>query len=227
MNGFDYLQDKNNPLSHAYIVVGDLDTSKSSLINLLKERGIDTQGNSDFTVETHATFLIDDVSEFKSRAQNLSETNKGKFFIICTQSITREAQNALLKILEEPNQSTFFFICVPRIEGILATVISRVQIIRNNNRGTIIDLSEFFANSHIKKLEYIKKMLDSHEDDDTSAERREWAINFLNSIEEYIYRNHKVEKYRKILKEIYNNKKYLQERGASVKMILEEIVLLL
>lgn len=226
MNEFDYLKDKNNSLSHAYIVVGDLETSRSSLINSLKERGIDTQGNSDFTVEAYGTFLIDNVVELKSRALNLSQTSSGKYFIISTQSITREAQNALLKILEEPNQKTFFFICIPRIEGILPTIISRVQVIKNINT-THLDLSEFFSYSTAKKLEYIKKMLDSHEDDDTSAERREWAINFLNAIEEYIYENHKIVEYKKVLEEIYNNKNYLQERGASVKIILEEIALLL
>lgn len=227
MDVFSYLKSKDKILHHAYIVVGDLDSSKNALLDAFAKRGITIQGNSDFTVETYGTFLIENVAELKSRAQNLSETNRGKFFIICAQSITREAQNALLKILEEPNQNTYFFFCFPRIEGILPTVISRVQIIKNENNGEELDLKDFFKMSYAKRLEFIKKMLDSHEDDDTSGERREVAIKFLNSVEAYIYKNNQIKESSSVLRDIYINKNYLKERGASVKMILEEIALLI
>lgn len=48
--------------------------------------------------------------------------------------ITREAQNALLKTLEEPPESTFLFLLLPSIQSLLPTVLSRCKLIRLEKR---------------------------------------------------------------------------------------------
>lgn len=74
------------------------------------------------------SFGIDDAREIRRRA-HLSSVAK-KFFIIATARITPEAQNALLKIIEEPPQETHFFIFTPFAGALLPTLRSRLQLIQ-------------------------------------------------------------------------------------------------
>ncbi len=227
MEIFHYISNKDKTLHHAYIVLGDLEESRINITTALQKRGIKVEANPDLTIETYGTFLIDNVSELKNRAQSVALTENGKYFIICAHSITHEAQNALLKILEEPNNNTHFFICVPRIDGIINTIRSRVQIItENTSQKSAHDMKKFVSLARVKRFTYIKDMLDAHEDDDTSGERREEAITFLNELESYLYHSGEIKNQALVLREINRNKTYLMERGASVKMILEEIALL-
>lgn len=74
------------------------------------------------------SFGIDDAREVRRRAY-LSIGAK-TFFIISAGQITHEAQNALLKIVEEPPQETHFFIFTPSADALLPTLRSRLRLVR-------------------------------------------------------------------------------------------------
>lgn len=63
--------------------------------------------------------------------------------IDATPGITTEAQNALLKTLEEPPESTLIIVQVLNSDEILPTILSRCKVIELSSRKEYTDTSEF------------------------------------------------------------------------------------
>jgi DNA polymerase III delta prime subunit len=214
--------DPYNGLHHAYCIEGGLADIEVLEILLEKHVGVVSRGNPDFSVERFDTFGIDEARSLKERQSQRALVNK-KIFIIFVDMFTREAQNSLLKVFEEPAEETYFFIFLPSAETLLPTLRSRLQIIKKNDSGREIqeeikkEISKFIKSSKPVRLEIVKKMA---EDKDRPA-----AINFLNKLEEYLYYTAALKGYEDFLKELYIMKSYLNDRSSSVKMILEHIAL--
>lgn len=94
-----------------------------------------------------ASFKVDYVREIKSRAYlSPNEAKKRVFLIANAESMTAQAQNALLKILEEPPDTAVFILTTQNREKLLQTVLSRVVTIPLSP----IDVAD--AVGHIKKI---------------------------------------------------------------------------
>lgn len=90
---------------------------------------------------------IEDVRALKEHAAYLPSVASYKVFIIDeAHMMTKEAFNALLKLLEEPPKHVFFILCTTEIYKLPNTIISRSQVFELKN-PTNPDL--------IKKIEYI------------------------------------------------------------------------
>lgn len=104
--------------SHLLIVNSIEETLNSLLISLPK----------------HSTRVIknEEKSEFLIAQANLAikeayiATNKKKFIILCGTSFRTEAQNSLLKVLEEPPSNIVFIIITNSKSSILPTILSRI-----------------------------------------------------------------------------------------------------
>lgn len=59
------------------------------------------------------------------------------------QNLTSEAQNALLKTLEEPNATSLLILTAPSAYWLLPTVVSRCQIIQQPSKSRVIEEHEF------------------------------------------------------------------------------------
>ena len=76
------------------------------------------------------SFHIEDIRFLRSDAYVVPNDADKKIYILeNAQDMTAQAQNALLKILEEPPRNVYFFILTTRRELLLPTVISRGQVI--------------------------------------------------------------------------------------------------
>ena len=117
-----------NLLSHhsSFLVGGD--STHAWLISTLKDNhSVEAQGNPDFSDRKVETFTIDDARELKVAALMRPVADEGKIFVLQMNGITVEAQNALLKLLEEPPEYAHFFIIVPSAHLLLPTVKSRLS----------------------------------------------------------------------------------------------------
>jgi DNA polymerase III delta prime subunit len=193
---------------HAYGLIGG-DAIKEQLILILNtEHSISIQGNSDFSQKRYQNFTIDDARELKMAHEMRPVTNDGKkIFIITADNINIEAQNALLKLLEEPAEYAHFFLIIPSAHILLPTVKSRLMFIEtkeflsdvsganktkntNTTNGTSPTASEqasiFLTSSPAKRLEIVKKLLD---DITKEKKTKQDAIDFLNSIQDEIHKN--------------------------------------
>ena len=91
---------------------------------------------------------------------------ENKVLIIAASRAYHEAQNALLKIFEEPTADTHFFLVMPSSEGLLPTLKSRLYIVEgeSGNRGEA-EAKGFLSATKPKRLEIVKKMTDEISDE--------------------------------------------------------------
>ncbi len=176
----------------------------------------------DFSYIVHRqydSFKIDDARTIKSL--QFEKTEKATLFVLEFTLINREAQNALLKVLEEPTSQTYFILVFPNVKKLLPTLQSRLQVVQytTNHKDDLRISAQSFAEMNLqKRFECIKEITDKKTD--TTVTKSE-ALHFLNDCEIYFYSK----KNTKILPVIFQARESLNANGASVKMILEMIAI--
>lgn len=120
-------------LHHAYFIGGDREDVKSEVISFIESLNISISGNPDVTFREYETFGIDDARWLKERQEKSAFGEGKKIFIIAFNFITIEAQNALLKVFEEPTADTIFFTIAPSSAILLPTLRSRLSMISLSN----------------------------------------------------------------------------------------------
>jgi DNA polymerase III delta prime subunit len=221
---------------HAYLLIGS-DSHRLDLISILaKDHNILAQANPDFYDRSYENLTIDDARELKSLHSTRPIGISGKkIFIITTNAATVEAQNALLKLLEEPAQYAHFFLIVPSAHILLPTVRSRMQEVIQDSRfriqekkqsaeqKEIIDeAKKFLKMTPTKRLEVVKKLV---EDITKEKKTKQDAINFLDAIQSILYEEKGVKDGAKSLEIIETARKYIHDRAPSVKMLMEYVAL--
>ncbi|MEK7646481.1 MAG: hypothetical protein AAB381_02195 [Patescibacteria group bacterium] len=212
--------------SHSHYLIGS-DELRAQLKTILEEvHGISIHGNPDFFESTHEVFTIDDSRKLIEMHGIRPVHISGKKIVIITmQGITGEAQNALLKLLEEPAEFAYFFLIVPSAHLLLPTVKSRLTLIETSRAEVETDTTEaiaFMKASPAKRLDIIKKLLD-----DISKEKKtkQDAINFLDQVQRVVYEKRGVKDGLKSLETIEMARTYIHDRAPSLKMLLEGVAL--
>ena len=232
MNDFNNLFPEN--LYHSYIVEGDPQTVGLSLHKFLIKRGEIEKNSPDVLVQFYDSFSIDDGLKIKEWHKSKPIGNGKKICIINTKFINREAEQSLLKVIEEPNENTHFFIVVPDSSLLLGTILSRVHIIKGfyENELDSNKIAESLLKSSLKiRIDKIGDIVKEFKDKEGSGGLRFQAISIINSLEKIIYEKWKKDLKNKdlifILEEIKKSRAYLRTPGASVKMILEHLMMII
>ncbi len=221
MHSFLEMYKNSDSLHHAYYFVEHkLEEGVKKLKDFLEEKlGVKTVGNPDFSHRKYENFSIDD-ARLLNQGEMLRNFSGGKkIFIIETDFITEEAQNALLKVFEEPTEGTHFFIISPQ-EVLLPTLRSRMHVFANSESETLMSKS-LFDMSLKDRLEVVKEITEGIKDDEKTKQD---AISFLNSIEKELYEDGVLKNAEK-LKVCEMTREALYDRGAPVKIILENLVI--
>jgi len=116
-------------LHHAYLILGEQTLSESLLVSVFEEMGLKEMGNPDFHSYRVESFDIASARALRERAMEKPFGDK-KIFLISAERFTPEAQNALLKTLEEPGENMHFFILLREQDLLLPTLLSRMQLVR-------------------------------------------------------------------------------------------------
>lgn len=207
---------------HSHYLLGSIDMHDELKKFLADKHNIVIQGNPDFFEATYETFTIDDSRILKEmhsvRPVNISAK---KIFIISMNGITHEAQNALLKLLEEPAEYAYFFFIIPSAHLLLPTVKSRLTFIESDvikENKVSVEAQKFLKLSPAKKLEMIKVILD-----DISKEKKtkQQAVDFIDEIESALYSKGKTKENIKIFEALDLVRKYSTDRAPSLKILLE------
>jgi hypothetical protein len=226
-------------LYHTYIVTGHVDSTPVLLREYLEDRGHISTASPDVLVQSYDSFTIADSQVIKEWASVKGVGSGKKVCIISTKFINREAEQSLLKVLEEPGEGTHFFIIVPPSVVLLDTILSRAHLIDagSTEEGEGKEAQKFIALAPKDRIEYVATMIKSHEDDDTSGGLRHEATNLINQIEKSLHEklpalikkndSTSQKSIRFIFGELARAREYLNTPGASVKMILEHIALVI
>lgn len=237
---------KTGYLHHAHIIQGAYEDILPVLTRLLEQHmGIRAHGNPDVTLQSFRVFGIDEsrnLSEMQTRAGFSSVPTKSgallgdkaplfverKIFIVGVESMTREAQTALLKTFEEPTAGTHFFFVVPQANTLLKTLLSRVVFFDARNGAekkddTMVTAEKFLQGMRGERFALIKKITETKKDVPVD---REMIRAFLDHLERILYTRLAGEKgTTAIFHEIYQVKNYLADRGSSPKMLLEHLAI--
>lgn len=232
MKNLNNLFPKN--LYHSYVVEGDLMTTAEDIINLLETRGEIEKFSPDVLCQFYESFTIDDSGQIKEWHSRLGITQLKKVCIIAAHFINKEAEQTLLKIIEEPKEDTHFFIIVPDASLLLDTILSRVHLVKNNEVIVNEDkkiVEDFIRSEPSKRIVMVSGIIDEFKNSEGSAGLRFKALSLVSGIEKDIYDQWKKdinnEEKKFILNELKNAREFLSNPGASVKMILEHIALIL
>lgn len=198
-------------IHHANIVLGE--DCRSFVFEILeKSLNFNTKANPDFLLVEKESLGIDDARNLERWVIGKPLLGEVKASLIIAKSITFEAQNALLKVLEEPPLGTYIFINLQSLGGLLPTFLSRVRVLnlpQNNFKGD--SNSEKFLSSKIKeKLSLVQSL--------SKKESKNEMKELIKNLEEIAYKNNFK---REDLKNILTAKIFASSRGSSPKMLLE------
>lgn len=211
---------KKGVLHHAYAIEGDKKEALSSLYNFLEnDLKIETKANPDFYFNEFESFGIDSGRQIQDLASKKAVSGNTRIFVIVLSSITSEAQNALLKLFEEPAEGVHFFVIVSSAEIFLPTLRSRLHILVQgptlDKEETLAD--EFIKASYGKRLNLLKEIIENKD--------KEEALKLLNNLEATLYKNKSKGNPWTSFEMIQKSRDYMRGRAPSVKMILENIAL--
>ena len=162
-------------------------------------------------------FGIDDSRELVRRAYNRPSESDLMTLVVRTSFITLEAQNALLKVLEEPPVSTKFIFVLPQDFIVLPTLLSRFNIVVEKNKASQSnEVFDEFLKSDIKdRLAAIDKSAKNKDSD--------WQRAIKQGLISHLYSSSTD----KSVESLEYAARTLLTRGASNKMLLEHAALIL
>lgn len=206
-------------LHHAYVVSGDTSKNIERVKKFIEEDvKMDVHGNPDVWIGEFETFGIDDARALREVQNSKSVRGGRKVFVVMFDAVTHEAQNALLKTLEEPTPHSHFFLVTASTGTFLPTLLSRVVVV--NEAGDGGEHEQFLSLLPGARLEFLKRK------DFGKAD----ALRFLSSLEreaEALLRSKGGQHYQKAVHELLTVKSYMFDRSSSVKMLLEHLALYL
>jgi DNA polymerase III delta prime subunit len=196
-----------------------------------KELQMKIGANPDFVVLRCGLFSVEDARKVYDSASQAPFRGESKVIIIAASRAYHEAQNALLKLFEEPPKGTCLFLILPSLGGLLPTLRSRVQEleVEGKKKGISEEAEQFISATKEKRSAIIKK-LTSGTDEEDRREKREEAIALINGIEAAAYAKLKRgdgSAVAALLSDIATLRTHLYDRSAPVRMILEHLSLVI
>jgi len=169
-------------------------------------------------ISPETTIGIDEVRQIQSFLSRKPIGEKNMVYVLEAHLLTIPAQNALLKMLEEPPGNAEIFLITKFADSLLPTVLSRVQIIKPETTVGYIDTSD--TEKLIKKI-MAAKIGERLEIIDTQNFTRDSALEFLDQLEQLLHANLNLHlKYDLIIE----TRKYLKA-NVSVKLAMDNLVI--
>jgi DNA polymerase III gamma/tau subunit len=199
-----------NKIHHANIVVGKGD-SRDFVMNILKnDLDFDIHKNPDFLLFESESFGIEEARNLGEWAARKPLIGEVKVYFLITKSIGFEAQNALLKVLEEPTLGTYFFISLENVGNILPTFLSRVRVLEFISEEILENKKAAkFLNGNINERLAIVRTLSAKEDKNLMRE-------LIKDLEEVSFKTPEADR-----KKVLTAKIFATARGSSPRMLLE------
>jgi hypothetical protein len=198
-----------------------------------KELQMEAKGNPDIIVLRYGLLSVEDARQVTEFAAGAPFKGEHKVLIISASRAYHEAQNALLKLFEEPPPEVYLFFILPTLGGLLPTLRSRVQILDAHVGRTtsyIPEVAEQFIKATREKRSAIIKKLTSGKDEDERREHRDEAICIVNGIETMAYeafKKRRSDSAATLLSDITVLRGHLYDRSAPIRMLLEHLSLVI
>jgi hypothetical protein len=232
INDLSFMEIDKDNLHHAYLLIGAWDKEHIVPI-ILDELSIERENNPDFIVH-EGPLGIDDARNITQRIQSKPFGDK-RVLIIDAGEVTLQAQNALLKTLEEPGEGNHFFLVAPYEDVLLPTLRSRLHIIRSSSRDSraLPSPAGLRRDSNLANSRSLQLVPDTFLKL-TPAKRLEFAKKFKESEKplgpflDSLLHTMKIEKMNaKDVEKIFTVRRFADDQSSDARLILEHISLML
>lgn len=199
--------------AHAYLVRGSGGVVQVN--ELLNAQDISTVGNPDCYTREFEAFSVDDARDIASFAY-FKPVGDRKFIVVGARSMTVEAQNALLKIVEEGSGSSIFFFVLEPGVPVLPTLESRCVVVKEQGVKNGEQGEEFLALSYKDRLALAEKFAKNHD--------RDGARSLVRSLLEL---SEKKKFSASVLRDLLDADRYLKLSGSSPKGVVGHLALVM
>lgn len=214
-------------MHHAYLLEGERATALPLLKKFLFDTKVSSEASPDYHLFEFDVFLIEHAHELSQEQSMHAIEGEKKIFIIAFNTMTSEAQNALLKTIEEPTKDTHFFFVTRTKETLIPTLRSRMQVISLETAHSKSESKEgekFLAASIPERFDMIEPLTKAKKDE--KSEAKEDARLFLVSLERAMYPHlDKDPNVAMAIEDVISASKYLSDRAPSLKILLEHLAL--
>jgi len=218
--------ENSGDIGHAYIIEGDADPAVAAVCAFC-EGGLKCAiaGNPDFVLERYDTLHVEDAVALRERQSMVTAGDGRQIIVAAFRNATRDAQNALLKVLEEPAARTHFFLVVPYASLLLPTVRSRAVLVRFGGEGDSSLAGPWLKAAVGKRMSLAEKLAKDIRDD---RKTRADGLALLDGLERALAPEaRKNPAAARAAKTVLAVKKRWNHHGSSPKLLLESVALAL
>lgn len=222
---------------HAFVIEAEADEGVATAQAWAeRELKMNIKGNPDVIILRYGLLSVEDARRITELAAGAPFRGEHKVLIISANRAYHEAQNALLKLFEEPPPGTYLFFVLQTLGGLLPTLRSRVQALDTyvgHRMSNIPEAARQFIRASREKRTAIAKKLASGTDEEERREHRDEVIQIVNGIEAAAYGqfSKRASKGSQALSTLLNEtvilRSHLYDRSAPVRMILEHLSLVI
>lgn len=216
---------------HAYFITGETEEGiEAALTHAETELGLTRHNNPDLIVMRHGLFSVDDARKIADLAYRIPTAGDQKAIVVAANRLFHEAQNAMLKVFEEPPQGTTLFLVIPAEGMLLPTLRSRLQPLTGQKaHHTTPEVHAFLMGSSSEREKLVAKLVDrskSDKDEEKQKARNE-AIQLVEGLIRAAYAQKERPEMASFLADLDSFLPILHERSAPLKLIFEHILLVI
>ncbi|MES2225309.1 MAG: hypothetical protein V4480_00680 [Patescibacteria group bacterium] len=231
-------------MAQAYYVAGEAEEGIAEAL-AFGERllGIPAAGNPDVVVLRFGLFSVDDARRLMDTAYRSASGDRGRVVVASATRIFHEAQNALLKLFEEPPEGVTLILVIPSAGLLLPTLRSRLLDLPEGDGGTESRKSEvsgiaqrFLTADEDEREKLIAKLLEQakSDKDETKQQARSNAVSLIEGLMVAAYAQlgrendpEEKEDLRLFLDDLSAFLPILHARSAPLKLIFEHLLLVI
>ena len=232
-----YLRDiQKENMHHAYCIAAPYACVDAVCEHIASLCDVALTGNPDVLIMRTPALNAEDARKVVHVAgESAFVSSAKKIIILAFSTITIEAQNILLKTLEEPPHNTYLFLITPLSDTLLPTVLSRCVKVRVTEDTPCIateqsaESTAFVAASPKERLNIIARIQKRK----NHAENKALFLEILHALESEQHMHmppvqdiQALHTWADGMRAIWNAKRYLQEKGAMSKMLMESVALM-
>lgn len=165
-------------MAHAYFLVGESEQGIESARAFAKnELEISGKGDPDIVVLQYTLFSVEESRKLLDIACAAPLMGTRKAIIVCATRFFHEAQNALLKLFEEPPPGITFILIIPSEGMLLPTLRSRLASLTQTRHPSDTDTSEettrqFLAANPAERAKLLEKLVTRSKSDKDEEKQR-------------------------------------------------------
>ncbi len=218
-------------MAHAYFVAARAEEGIASALSFgERELGLSSKGNPDVVTLQYSLFPVEEARRIGELVSRTPLRGTEKLIVIAAERLFHEAQNALLKVFEEPTPGTTLILVVPSEGIILPTLRSRLTQLPGTDAGESSPLAKEFLEKPAARADVVAAILkraSSDKQEEKQAARRD-ARELVEGIMRAAYRAHRAKPSAELaglLSDLNRLMPIMFERAATLKPILEHALM--